>query len=84
MARSTAEIALGRALAWLRWTGAPPGPETTRLAVGILAQVLAHGDADLIERVMEALSRQAAAPETHLPTVTPRITRISISYPPYR
>jgi hypothetical protein len=83
MARSTAEHALGRVLAWLRWSGMPPGPELTRTALQLVEQAVADGDADLIRRVMEALPQRIAVPEVVLPPAALPIKRISLGYAPY-
>jgi hypothetical protein len=83
MARSTAEYALGRVLAYLRWHGVPVAPDTTRMAFRLVEQTLADGDADLIHRVMEALPYHIALPEVRLPQAALPIKRISLGYAPY-
>jgi hypothetical protein len=83
MARTTVEYALGRALAWLRWSGVPHSPDVTRLALGIIEQAVADGSDDLIRRVMEALPQRIATPEARLPPATLPINRISLGYAPY-
>jgi hypothetical protein len=83
MARTAAEHALGRVLAWLRWSGVPHSPDMTRLALRIVEQALADGDADLISRVMEELPHRIALPEIRLPPAALPIKRISLGYAPY-
>ncbi len=83
MARTPAEYALGRVLAWLRWSGVPQSPDMTRLAVRIVEQALADGDADLISRVMEELPQRIVLPEIPLPPAALPIKRISLGYAPY-
>jgi hypothetical protein len=83
MARTPAEVALGRVLAWLRWSGVPHSPDMTRLALLIVEQALADGDVDLIGRVMEELLRRIAQPEIRLPPAALPIKRISLGYAPY-
>jgi len=83
MARTTAECALGRALAWLRWSGVPCSPEVTRLALGIVEQAVADGEADLIKRVMMELPHRIATPEIRLPSAALPINRSSLGYAPY-
>ena len=85
MGRSTAEYALGRVLAYLRWHGVPVTPDTTRMALSIVERTLADGDADadLINRVMEELPHRIALPEVRLPPAALPIKRISLGYAPY-
>jgi len=83
MARTPAEYALGRVLAWLRWSGVAHSPDMTRLALLVVEQALADGDADLISRVMDELPRRIAVPELHLPPAALPIKRISLGYAPY-
>jgi hypothetical protein len=83
MARTTAEYALGRVLAYLRWSGVPPTRDMTHMALLIVEQVVAEGDADLIERVMAELPNRIAGPDLRLPPATPPIKRASIGYAPY-
>jgi hypothetical protein len=83
MARTTAEYALGRALAWLRWSGVPYSPEVTRLALGIIEHAVVDGEADLIRRVMTELPRRIVTPEVRLPPATLPIKRSSLGYAPY-
>jgi hypothetical protein len=84
MARTAVEYALGRVLAWLRWSGGVPlGPDMTRMAIGIVEQAVAEGDAELIKRVMEALPQRIAMPEPPLPPATLPIKRASLGYAPY-
>jgi hypothetical protein len=83
MARTAAEFALGRALAWLRWSGVSLETDTTRMALRIVEQAVAEGDADLIRHVMEALPQRIALPELRLPPASPPIKRISLGYAPY-
>jgi hypothetical protein len=83
LARTVAEYALGRAIAWLRWSGVPLDLETTRTALRIVEQAVVDGDADLIRRVMEALPQSIALPEPVLPPASPPINRISLGYAPY-
>jgi hypothetical protein len=83
MARTTAECALGRALAWLRWSGVPSSPEITRLALTIVEQNVAGEDTDLIQRVMTELPQCIAAPEIRLPPAALPIKRSSLGYAPY-
>ena len=80
MARSTAEYALGRALAWLRWSGVPYTPEVTGLALAIIQQAVADGEADLIKRVMTELPQHIAVPEVRLPRPALPIRRASLGY----
>jgi hypothetical protein len=44
---------------------------------------MVHGDADLINRVMEEVPRRIAMPEVQLPPATLPINRASIGYAPY-
>lgn len=44
---------------------------------------MADGDADLINRVMEAVPRAIAMPEARLPPAILPINRASIGYAPY-
>ena len=83
MARSIAEYALGRVLAYLRWSGVPITRDMTRTAFRIVEQAMADGDADLINRVMEEVPRRIAMPEAQLPPATLPISRVSIGYAPY-
>jgi hypothetical protein len=83
MARTSAEFALGRVLAWLRWSGVPDSFDMTRLALLIVEQALADGDADLMSRVMEELPRRITLPEIRLPPAALPIKRISLGYAPY-
>lgn len=83
MARTPAEYALGRVLAWLRWSGVPHSPEMTRLALLVVEQALADGEADLIGRVMEELPRRIALPEIQLPPAALPVKRVSLGYAPY-
>jgi hypothetical protein len=83
LARTAAEYALGRVLAWLRWSGVPLDPDTTRTALHIVEQAVVDGDANLIRRVMEALPQRIALPELCLPPASPPIKRISLGYAPY-
>ncbi|MGB5540806.1 MAG: hypothetical protein WBO37_12000 [Gammaproteobacteria bacterium] len=83
MARSNAEYALGRVLAWLRWSGVPVTRDMTRMALNIVEQALADGDADLFHRVFEALPKRIDVPEIRLPRAALPINRISLGYAPY-
>jgi hypothetical protein len=83
MARTPAEYALGRMLAWLRWSGVPHSPEMTRLALLVVEQALADGEADLIGRVMEELPRRIDLPEIKLPPAALPVKRVSLGYAPY-
>jgi hypothetical protein len=83
MARTPAEYALGRVLAWLRWSGVAHSPDMTRQALLIVEQALADGDAELISRVMVELPRRIALPEIRLPPAALPIKRISLGYAPY-
>ena len=83
MARTPAEYALGRVLAWLRWSGVPHSPDMTRQALLIVEQALADGDADLISRVMQELPHRIAPPEIRLPSAALPIRRISLGYAPF-
>jgi hypothetical protein len=83
MARTVAEHALARALAWLRWSGVRLDPDTIRAALRVVEQAVADGDAELIGRVMEALPQRVAIPEPHLPLTSLPIKRISLGYAPY-
>jgi hypothetical protein len=85
MARTAAEYALGRVLAWLRWSGVPDSTDMTRLALGIVEQAMteADGDADLINRVMDELPHRIVLPEVRLPPAALPINRISLGYAPY-
>ena len=83
MARSTAEYALGRVLAWLRWSGVPPGADMTRMALQLVEQAAAEGEAGLISRVMETLPQRIAVPAVRLPPAALPINRISLGYAPY-
>ena len=83
MARTTAEYAFGRVLAWLRWSGVPITSEVTRQTLRIIEQALADGDADLIHRVMAELPRHIAVPEVKLPPSALPVRRISLGYAPY-
>jgi hypothetical protein len=83
MARTAAEYALGRVLAWLRWSGVAHSPDMTRLALLIVEQELAAGDAELICRVMEELPRRIAFPDMRLPPSALPIKRTSLGYAPY-
>ena len=83
MARSTAEYALGRALAWLRWSGVPYTPEVTGLALAIIQQAVADGEADLIKRVMTELPQRVATPDVRLPPAALPMKRRSLGYAPY-
>jgi len=83
MGRGTAEYVLGRVLAYLRWYGVPVTPDTTRTAFRLVEQALAHGDTDLIHRVMESLPHHIALPEVRLPQAALPIKRISLGYAPY-
>ena len=83
MARTPAEYALGRVLAWLRWSEVPHSPDMTRQALLIVEQALADGDPDLISRVMEELPHRIALPEIRLPPAALPIKRISLGYAPY-
>lgn len=83
MARTTAEYALGRALAWLRWSGVPSSLETTRLALAIVEQAVAGEEPGLIQRVMTELPQRIAAPEVRLPPAALPIKRSSLGYAPY-
>ena len=83
MARTPAEYALGRVLAWLRWSGVPHSPEMTRLALLVVEQALADGEVDLIGRVMEELPRRIALPEIKLPPAALPVKRVSLGYAPY-
>jgi hypothetical protein len=83
MARSSAEHALGRALAWLRWSGVPYSPEIIRLALAIVEKAVAEGEAELISRVMTELPQHIAVPEVRLPRPALPIRRASLGYAPY-
>ena len=83
MARTTAEYALGRALAYLRWSGIPINRDIIHVTLLIVGQAVAEGDADLIERVMVELPHRIAGPDLRLPPATPPIKRASIGYAPY-
>jgi hypothetical protein len=83
MARTTAEYALGRALAWLRWSGVSYTPEVIRLALDIIQQAVVDGEADLISRVMTELPQRIATPEVRLPPAALPIKRSSLGYAPY-
>ncbi len=83
MARSTAEYALGRVLAYLRWSGVPLSRDMTRMAFRIVEQAVADGATDLVNRVMEEVSRRIATPELRLPPATLPINRASLGYAPY-
>lgn len=83
MVRSTAEYALGRVLAWLRWSGVAVTPDMTRVALSIVEHALADGEADLLQRVMEALPNRITMPEIVLPPAALPIKRISLGYAPY-
>ena len=83
MARTAAEYALGRVLAWLRWSGVALTPDVTRLALGIIEQAVADSDADLIRRVMEVLPQRIDTPDVKLPPAVLPINRISLGYAPY-
>jgi hypothetical protein len=83
MARSTAEYALGRVLAYLRWSGVPVTRDMIRLALRIVEQSVADGDADLIKRVMEELPQRITIPEVRLPPAALPIKRISLGYASY-
>jgi len=83
MARTTAEHALGRVLAWLRWSGVPYSPELIRLALAIVEKAVAEGETDLINRVMTELPQRIAVPEARLPPAALPIRRASLGYAPY-
>ena len=83
MARAAAEYALGRALAWLRWSGVPLDLGTTSTALRLVEEAVVDGDVDLIRRVMEALPQRIALPDLCLPPASPPIRRISLGYAPY-
>jgi hypothetical protein len=83
MARSTAEYALGRVLTYLRWSGVPVTRDMIRLALRIVEQSMADGDADLIKRVMDELPQRIAIPEVRLPPAALPIKRISLGYAAY-
>jgi hypothetical protein len=83
MARSTAEYAFGRVLAYLRWYGVPMTPATTRQALSIVEQALSDGDVGLIKRVMEALPHHFVMPELRFPPAALPINRASLGYAPY-
>jgi hypothetical protein len=83
MARNPAEYALGRVLAWLRWSGVAHSPDMTRLALLVVEQALTDGDADLISRVMDDLPRRIDLPEIRLPPAALPLKRISLGYAPY-
>jgi hypothetical protein len=83
VARSNAEYSLGRVLAYLRWSGVPLTRDMTRLAFRIVEQAVADGDADLVSRAMEEVSRRIAMPELRLPPATLPIKRASLGYAPY-
>jgi hypothetical protein len=83
MARSTAEYALGRVLAYLGWSGVPVTRDMIRMAFRIVEQSVADGDADLIKRVMEELPHRMALPEVQLPPAALPIKRTSLGYAPY-
>jgi hypothetical protein len=55
----------------------------THVALLIVEQAVAEGDADLIERVMAELPRRIAGPDLRLHPATPPIKRASIGYAPY-
>lgn len=83
MARSSAEYALGRVLAYLRWSGVPVTRDMIRMAFRIVEQSVADGDADLIKRVMEELPHRMALPEVRLPPSALPIKRTSLGYASY-
>lgn len=83
MARTTAEYALGRALAWLRWSGVPQSPEITRLALAIVEQAVTGEESGLMKRVMTELPQRIATPEIRLPPAALPIKRRSLGYAPY-
>lgn len=83
MARTTAEYALGRALAWLRWSGVPQSTEITRLALATVEQAVSDEETGLMNRVMTELPQRIATPEVQLPPVALPIKRRSLGYAPY-
>lgn len=80
MERTLGEFALGRVLAYLRWSGLALTPDAVRLALQVVESALEAGEGDLLRRVMDDVPRRFELPGAQLPPPPPPIRRGSIGY----
>lgn len=80
MSPTLCEFALGRTLAYLRWSGVAPTPERMREALRLVETELAAGETDLLVRVMDAVAKRFAPECAALPPPAPPPCRGSVGY----
>lgn len=79
-ASTLCELALGRALAYLRGAGVELTPERLCEALRLVEAELAAGECDLLARVMDAVVRRFVVSPRLVPAPVPPPCRGSIGY----
>ncbi|HKJ08163.1 MAG TPA: hypothetical protein VKA76_03655 [Gammaproteobacteria bacterium] len=80
MARTPAECALGRLIAYLQLAGVPPTAQVSRTAVDAVRAALDDNGGHMLPRTMDQLDGRFSVPAVEVPPPCPVMTRGSIHY----